>query len=316
MESPNFNKLKVKDLKKLLLPYGIKDKDIKGSGTNKNVIKSDYIRTYKKILEEQEDIIPTTFLFFETLPNDVIYEIMYNLDIHELINLCQTHKQHIYCQDERLWQKLYLQHFKDLTLIKDTWFNQFKLAYQLQTLIKKLKLTYTIYKLYNLKILDLSSEKLQNIPPEIGNLHNLQELYLSDNQIEIIPPEIGLLHNLQELHLSHNQIQSMPPELGNLHNLQEIYLGCNQIKIIPHEIGNLHNLQILSLYNNQIKIIPPEIGNLHNLQNLNLFHNKLKSIPPELGNLHNLQQLYLSRNQIKIIPPEIGNLHTKIKFVS
>ncbi len=48
-----------------------------------------------------------------------------------------------------------------------------------------------------LQTLELSWNKLESIPKEIGNLSNLQILSLRGDKLESIPKEIGNLSNLQ-----------------------------------------------------------------------------------------------------------------------
>ena len=130
---------------------------------------------------------------------------------------------------------------------------------------EKLNLNMSIVQLENLQNLNLSDNKLTDVPKEIGNLHNLQILYLYNNKLMHVPKEIGNLQNLQLLHLSNNQLTNVPKEIGNLQNLKYIYLHNNQLTDVPEEIGNLKNLQRLDLYNNQLTYVPKEILNLKNL---------------------------------------------------
>ena len=58
--------------------------------------------------------------------------------------------------------------------------------------------------------LDLRSQRITELPPEIGQLTQLQSLYLSSNHLTVLPPEIGQLTQLQSLDLAHNQLTALP----------------------------------------------------------------------------------------------------------
>ena len=156
--------------------------------------------------------------------------------------------------------------------------------------------------------LDLSEERLTQLPPEMGRLTNLTALDLSRNQIEVIPPEMGRLTNLTALDLSRNQIEVIPPEIRYLTNLTKLSLYSNRIAIIPESIGSLTKLTELYLYSNQVSAIPESIGQLTNLTALFLAKNQITAIPESIGRLTNLASLFLSRNQITDIPESIGRL--------
>ncbi|EMY14603.1 leucine rich repeat protein, partial [Leptospira weilii str. Ecochallenge] len=48
----------------------------------------------------------------------------------------------------------------------------------------------------DVRVLNLSGDRLTTLPKEIGKLRNLQILYLSGNQFKALPKEIGQLQNL------------------------------------------------------------------------------------------------------------------------
>ncbi len=156
--------------------------------------------------------------------------------------------------------------------------------------------------------LDLCSNELTALPPEIGQLTSLQFLYLSDNKLRSLPKEIGQLVNLQLLHLGINQLSSLPKEIGKLLNLLSLHLYDNQLSSLPTEIVQLSNLQLLNLYNNRLSSLPKEFGQLVNLQTLDLGYNRLNSLPKEFGQLVNLQTLDLSYNRLSSLPNEIVQL--------
>ncbi len=162
--------------------------------------------------------------------------------------------------------------------------------------------------------LDLSKQKLTELPPEIGQLTKLTELDLYHNKLNQWPPEIGQLTNLTVLSLYGNQLTELPPEIGQLTNLEKLVLGdiffCggNEIKVLPPEIGQLTKLTVLSLSGNQLTELPPEIGQLSNLTELSLSGNQLTELPPEIGLLTKLTALNLGGNQLNQLPPEIDQL--------
>ena len=63
-------------------------------------------------------------------------------------------------------------------------------------------------------------------------INNKMLLNLSDNKIQEIPKEMINLTNLQWLHLDNNGIKEIPKEISNLINLIRLYLENNEIKEI------------------------------------------------------------------------------------
>ena len=160
----------------------------------------------------------------------------------------------------------------------------------------------------NINYLNLRNNDLKEFPVEINNLPNLRWLNLFNNYLSDLPAEIGNLPNITFLNLAANFLSTIPPEIGNLTNLLVLHLYDNELSAIPPEIGNLTNLSTLFLHDNELSAIPTEIGNLTKLTRLDLDDNLISAIPPEIGNLTNLSTLYLYDNELSAIPPEIGNL--------
>jgi len=156
--------------------------------------------------------------------------------------------------------------------------------------------------------LNLSSQRLTELPPEIGQLTSLTVLDLWKNQLTVVPPEIGQLTSLTKLDLSSNKLTAVPPDIGQLTSLTVLDLWKNQLTAVPSEIGRLTNLTSLDLSGNQLAAVPPEILQLTSLTELDLSNNQLTAVPPEIGQLTSLTKLNLWSNQLTVVPPEIGQL--------
>jgi internalin A len=158
------------------------------------------------------------------------------------------------------------------------------------------------------KELDLSWQRLTEIPREVFQLQNLIWLDFSHNQIVKIPDAIAQLQNLTSLHLSSNKIVKIPDVIAQLQNLTQLHLSDNKIVEIPDAIAQLQNLTLLSFYNNKIVEIPDSIAQLQNLTSLYLHNNQIVKIPDAISQLKNLTSLYLHNNQIVKIPDAISQL--------
>ena len=119
-------------------------------------------------------------------------------------------------------------------------------------------------------ILNLSREKLTEVPSSIFTLKNLRILDLSHNRIKKIPEGLTAMNLLNGLDLSNNKITVLPGSIGNMHDLISLQLNRNLIDSIPPEIGNLKNLEVLELWDNEINYVPDEIKGLFNLKVLEL----------------------------------------------
>eukprot|EP00741_Cyanophora_paradoxa_P023642 tig00021608_g22836.t1 len=83
-------------------------------------------------------------------------------------------------------------------------------------LLRKNKITsipgHELAQLVNLRILDLSDNKLTSLPSEIGHLLNLEELYISGNELEDLPVELGSLTSLHMFDALPNPLTGLPAE--------------------------------------------------------------------------------------------------------
>ncbi|CAH0750193.1 unnamed protein product [Diatraea saccharalis] len=154
-----------------------------------------------------------------------------------------------------------------------------------------------------LKMLDLSSNAINNIPPQIKMLQCLVTLKLHDNALPSLPPEIGELKTLSNLSLDRNKLTELPKKIYQLTELRWLSLSHNQLKHIAPDFGDLVMLTFLDLSHNKLVELPPGMGYLVRLIELNLSHNQLQELPPDIVNLRDLKKFNISNNSLKKLPP-------------
>lgn len=87
------------------------------------------------------------------------------------------------------------------------------------------KLPVEVFKMVNLKQLDLSNNKLSELPKEIKNLKYLSVLNLSGNEIYELPIEISRLKFLKEIYLNRDIWQHRLSEVKKLTNARIYLIG-------------------------------------------------------------------------------------------
>lgn len=203
----------------------------------------------------------------------------------------------------------------------------------------------------NVLHLDLSNQKLKELPQEFKNLRNLQTLNLSGNTIysknskgdlefplSIELPNLRKLYlknitsiqlnkdfkapNLEVLVLDESRIESFP-KLNNFPNLK--YLSLNYCSISQQQYNDifeyreLQSLQYISLAHNQIVQLGASLFSVYKekpavLEQLYLQGNQIKSLPTNINNVASLTTLHLQNNQLTYLNNGLGELE-KLKFL-
>lgn len=117
--------------------------------------------------------------------------------------------------------------------------------------------------------LNLSKNKLTQIPKEIQNFKNLRELNLSKNKLESLPNFL-VFEDLRILNLTKNKFTKYPSVINKNTSLRNLFLGKNSIDFIPESIGDLQQLIVLDLWYNPISDLPNSMEKLRNLRSLDL----------------------------------------------
>ena len=114
-------------------------------------------------------------------------------------------------------------------------------------------------------------KRLKKIPMEVfTEFPNLQLLDLSRNRIREVPPEIGMLKKLKKLILERNKIEALPAEIGELEDLRELIINRNELTTLPTEIGNLKKLRYIDMWSNNITGLPRSMEEMYALQEVDL----------------------------------------------
>nr|GMD62755.1 putative disease resistance protein RGA3 [Ipomoea batatas] len=101
----------------------------------------------------------------------------------------------------------------------------------------------------------------------------LKSLDLSRNRLYQLPKELGKLTNLRYLNLSHNPLWELPETLCGLYSLQTLKIvSCDHLRKLPQGIGMLKNLRHLEIDRTEsLKTLPKGVGNLDHLRTLSKF---------------------------------------------
>jgi len=213
-----------------------------------------------------------------------------------------THLQHLDLSGHNLTslpsEIAYLTQLKTLFLNSDHEFNENCL----------MSFPMEIVCLTQLEILDLSWNRLNNLPSEISHLACLKTLILKGNGLTSFPSAIACLSQLQDLDLSENGFMSISPEIACLTQLKTLRLYDNQLTSLPREICGLKRLHTLQLFGNCFTSFPMEIICLAQLEILDLSRNSLNCLPPEISRLACLKTLNLLDCVLTSLPTEIACL--------
>jgi Leucine-rich repeat (LRR) protein len=111
------------------------------------------------------------------------------------------------------------------------------------------------------KKLNFSCKSLKYLPKSIGRVESCEKLYLQSNKLNDLPPEIGYLFKIIILNIGNNQFEDIPSCLFQLKNMEQFLAYQNQLKSIhPGICYYLRKLTIINFNNNLITYVPPDIS--------------------------------------------------------
>ncbi|KAK6733167.1 hypothetical protein RB195_017122 [Necator americanus] len=151
------------------------------------------------------------------------------------------------------------------------------------------------------RILQLKACGLKSMPSALNELYEvIRNLELSQNKIKELPPDIGYFTVLKQLHLSENALTQLPDEIGSLKNLEILNLQSNKLSSLPDTIVGCTSLKTLNLSANNFIQFPVPVCHLMSLETLNLSQNAITELPDEVSSL-NASEMNLNQNRLNFL---------------
>ena len=120
--------------------------------------------------------------------------------------------------------------------------------------------------------ISIRNDKIEHIPADIFKLTNLKKLDILCKNLMELSEDIKNLSNLKEFHIYCHNLKKLPKGIWDLINLEELYIYCNNLESLPNEIKKLINLESINIertVNLKLKDLPMEgIGELNNIKEL------------------------------------------------
>lgn len=146
-----------------------------------------------------------------------------------------------------------------------------------------------------LEVLNLSGNRLRDLPHQLTKLHKLQVLFASDNDFEVLPEVVGDCPSLQVVGFKANRIAQLP-SAALPPALRWLILTDNALASLPTELGERPALQKLMLAGNRLQALPESLQGAHQLELLRISANRLREVPAWLTTLPRLSWLALAGN--------------------
>jgi Leucine rich repeat/Lipopolysaccharide kinase (Kdo/WaaP) family len=150
--------------------------------------------------------------------------------------------------------------------------------------------------------LDLSCG-LTELPDEVLALADtLEVLNLSGNRLTDLPEWLPRLHRLKVVFGSGNPFTELPEVLGDCASLEMVGFKACQILHVPAQ-ALPPRLRWLILTDNAIEQLPDAVGERPRMQKLMLAGNRLQALPEGLADAQSLELLRISANRFERLPP-------------
>lgn len=147
----------------------------------------------------------------------------------------------------------------------------------------------------SLEVLNLTGNRLSDLPDDLPRLKKLRILFCSDNAFRHLPPVLAECPGLSMIGFKSNRIDevaALPP------SLRWLILTDNRIGSLPASIGKCAPLQKLMLAGNRLASLPGEMAACTNLELVRLAANRFERLPDWLLELPKLAWLAFAGNPL------------------
>ena len=105
-----------------------------------------------------------------------------------------------------------------------------------------------------------------------GKCKTAEKLNLSGNKLTELPSDLGEMNSLRELSCSSNNLKGLPSSISKLKNLKKVDLSSNKLFVFgfPNALLELQLLTNLDISGNELSSLPPNFTKLDKLSYLNL----------------------------------------------
>jgi Leucine-rich repeat (LRR) protein len=159
-----------------------------------------------------------------------------------------------------------------------------------------------------LRTIDLSYNRLRDLPKVLSRLTALSSLDVSNNQIKQVDLQPYQSINLEYLNLANNPLTGLGPELYGVRSLRYLNLSGTLVKELTDSISKLSELTHLYL-SDKIKALPGGLRNHPKLRELTMENNlNVVTFPSAILSLSRLEVLSLNGTKVRQVPDEIGKL--------
>jgi hypothetical protein len=158
-----------------------------------------------------------------------------------------------------------------------------------------------------LEVLNLSGNRMRELPHQLPRLHKLQVLFASDNEFTVLPEVLGDCPTLQMVGFKANRMAHVPAA-ALPQALRWLTLTDNAIGHLPTELGQRPALQKLMLAGNQLTALPDSLQAAQKLELMRVSANRLTEVHGWLTELPRLSWLALAGNAMGWVCPAASEL--------